>query len=66
MFSLDIKSNQIINGEKHTVVHLCVVVKRKLQLYKSKGKKFETFNDLELTVPDIPRELSWYIICYVE
>lgn len=59
MFSLDIKPNQIINGEKHTIVHLCVVVKRKLQLYKSKGKKFETFNDLELTVPDIPRELSW-------
>ncbi|KAG9430938.1 vam6/Vps39-like protein isoform X1 [Apis mellifera carnica] len=59
LFSLDIKPNQIINGEKHTIVHLCVVVKRKLQLYKSKGKKFETFNDLELTVPDIPRELSW-------
>ena len=61
LFALDIK-NETVNGEKETVVHLCVAVKRKLQLYSSKGKKFEAFNGTELTVPDIPRELSWYIL----
>ncbi|KOX73555.1 Vam6/Vps39-like protein [Melipona quadrifasciata] len=56
LFALDIK-NETVNAEKETVVHLCVAVKRKLQLYSSKGKKFEAFNGIELTVPDIPREL---------
>lgn len=59
LFALDIKPNQIVNGENQTVVHLCVAVKRKLQLYNSRGKKFETFNGFELSVPDIPRELCW-------
>lgn len=61
LFALDIKPNQIVNGENQTVVHLCVAVKRKLQLYNSRGKKFEIFNGFELTVPDIPRELCWYV-----
>ncbi|CAL7939543.1 unnamed protein product [Xylocopa violacea] len=59
LFTLDIQRTQSLTGEKNTVVRLCVAVKRKLQLYYWKAKKFEEFNDFELTVPDIPRELSW-------
>lgn len=59
LFTLDIQSTQSLTGEKNTVVRLCVAVKRKLQLYYWKGKKFEEFKDFELTVPDIPRQLSW-------
>lgn len=59
LFTLDIQSTESLTGEKNTVVRLCVAVKRKLQLYYWKGKKFEEFYDFELTVPDIPRQLSW-------
>ncbi|KAL6267433.1 hypothetical protein P5V15_000509 [Pogonomyrmex californicus] len=59
LFTLDIQSTQSLTGEKNTVVRLCVAVKRKLQLYYWKGKKFEEFKDFEITVPDIPRQLSW-------
>ncbi|KAH0951330.1 hypothetical protein HN011_003413 [Eciton burchellii] len=59
LFTLDIQSTRSLTGEKNTVVRLCVAVKRKLQLYYWKGKKFEEFKDFELTVPDIPRQLSW-------
>ncbi|XP_011882729.1 PREDICTED: vam6/Vps39-like protein [Vollenhovia emeryi] len=59
LFTLDVQTTQSLTGEKNTVVRLCVAVKRKLQLYYWKGKKFEEFKDFELTVPDIPRQLSW-------
>lgn len=59
LFTLDVQSTQSLTGEKNTVVRLCVAVKRKLQLYYWKGKKFEEFKDFEITVPDIPRQLSW-------
>nr|XP_012223795.1 PREDICTED: vam6/Vps39-like protein [Linepithema humile] len=59
LFTLDIQSTQSLTGERNTVVRLCVAVKRKLQLYYWKAKRFEEFNDFELTVQDIPRQLSW-------
>ncbi|XP_017882997.1 vam6/Vps39-like protein isoform X2 [Ceratina calcarata] len=59
LFALDVQSTQSLTGEKNTVVRLCVAVKRKLQLYYWKGKKFVEFKDFELTIPDIPRELCW-------
>lgn len=71
-FALDIQKHETMTGEKSMVVRLCVVVKTKLQLYywKEKTKKFEEFFDKksglsglrthkELTVPDIPRNLTW-------
>lgn len=60
IFALDVQQTQSLTGEKNTVVRLCVAVKRKLQLYYWKGKEnqFKDFCD-ELTVPDIPRVLSW-------
>ncbi|XP_024940137.1 vam6/Vps39-like protein isoform X2 [Cephus cinctus] len=60
LFALDVQQTQSLTGEKNTVVRLCVAVKRKLQLYYWKGKENQ-FKDFcnELTVPDIPRELSW-------
>lgn len=63
LFALDMQRTESLTGEKNTVVRLCVVVKRKLQLYywKEKVKKFEDFLD-ELTVPDIPKELAWYAV----
>ncbi|XP_047347409.1 vam6/Vps39-like protein [Vespa velutina] len=59
LFALDIQRTKSSTDEKDIVVRLCVVVKRKLQLYHWKGKKFEECKNFELTVPDIPRELSW-------
>ncbi|XP_043251331.1 vam6/Vps39-like protein [Colletes gigas] len=59
LFTLDIQSSKNLIENENTVVHLCVAVKRKLQLYLCKGKKFEEFKNFELSVPDIPRELSW-------
>ncbi|KAL0117844.1 hypothetical protein PUN28_008917 [Cardiocondyla obscurior] len=59
LFTLDVQSTESLTGKKNTVVRLCVAVKRKLQLYYWKGKKFEEFKDFEITVPDIPRQLSW-------
>ncbi|XP_076620743.1 vacuolar protein sorting 39 [Colletes latitarsis] len=59
LFTLDIQSSKNLIDNENTVVHLCVAVKRKLQLYLCKGKKFEEFKNFELSVPDIPRELSW-------
>ncbi|XP_031839789.1 vacuolar protein sorting 39 [Nomia melanderi] len=59
LFTLDVQTTQSLTGEKNTFVRLCVAVKRKLQLYYWKAKKFEEFKDFELTIPDIPRELSW-------
>ncbi|KAL2716858.1 vam6/Vps39-like protein [Vespula squamosa] len=59
LFALDVQKTKSSTDEKDIVVRLCVIVKRKLQLYRWKGKKFEECNNFELTVPDIPRELSW-------
>lgn len=59
LFALDVQRTKSSTDEKNIVVRLCVVVKRKLQLYHWKGKKFEECKNFELTVPDIPRELSW-------
>ncbi|XP_014482462.1 PREDICTED: vam6/Vps39-like protein isoform X1 [Dinoponera quadriceps] len=59
LFTLDVQATESLTGEKNTVVRLCVAIKRKLQLYYWKGKKFEEFKDFEMTVPDIPRQLSW-------
>lgn len=59
LFTLDVKRSKTLSGEKNVDVHLCVAVKRKLQLYYWKNKKFEEFNNFELTVSDIPRELAW-------
>lgn len=75
LFALNVKRHESMTGENTVVVRLCVAVKRKLQLYywKEKNKAFEEFfgekktgEDFvvlevprELSVPDIPRELSW-------
>ncbi|KAK2588320.1 hypothetical protein KPH14_004337 [Odynerus spinipes] len=59
LFTLDVQRTESLTGKKNVVVRLCVAVKRKLQLYYWKSRKFEEFKDFELTVPDIPREISW-------
>ncbi|KAF7410539.1 hypothetical protein HZH68_004920 [Vespula germanica] len=59
LFALDVQRTKSSTDEKDIIVRLCVVVKRKLQLYHWKSKKFEECSNFELTVPDIPRELSW-------
>ncbi|CAK9806752.1 Vam6/Vps39-like protein [Anthophora plagiata] len=51
--------NQSSARDKTTDVCLCVVVKRKLQVYSWKGENLKEIKDFELTVPDIPRELAW-------
>ncbi|XP_046488344.1 vam6/Vps39-like protein isoform X1 [Neodiprion pinetum] len=58
LFVLDVQRTQSLTGEKDTIVRLCVAVKRKLQLYEWKVDQFIDFGE-ELTIPDVPRVLSW-------
>ncbi|XP_066588589.1 vam6/Vps39-like protein [Prorops nasuta] len=59
LFTLNVQQTESLTGTKNTVVRLCVAIKRKLQLYYLKQRQFESFNDQELTVADVPRELVW-------
>lgn len=64
LFALNIQQAESLTGEKNTVVRLCVAVKRKLQLYYWKKNQFEDLGDEsrnELSVPEVPRELAWYV-----
>lgn len=62
LFALNIQRTESLTGKKNTVVRLCVAVKRKLQLYYWKKNHFEDLGDdlrNELSVAEVPRELSW-------
>lgn len=60
LFTLDVQCAKSLTGEKNIVVRLGVAVKRKLQLYYLKNRKFEEFNnDVELGVSELLRALSW-------
>nr|CAG4640626.1 EOG090X0131 [Eulimnadia texana] len=58
-FALDVQRQVSLTGEMAVVVRLCVVVKRKLQLYYWKNRDFQDFIGPDLSVPDIPRSLVW-------
>ena len=47
-----------LTGEIAVTVRLCVVVKRKLQLYYWKNREFREFGP-DLSVPDVPRTVGW-------
>ncbi|KAJ8895019.1 hypothetical protein PR048_000328, partial [Dryococelus australis] len=70
LFTLDIKHGKLhawtfplkkqksLTGETSVTVRMCVVVKRRLQLYYWKNNKFLGLRE-DLTVSDIPRAIAW-------
>nr|CAG4642300.1 EOG090X0131 [Evadne anonyx] len=57
-FCLDVKRETSLTGEIAVAVRLCVVVKRKLQLFYWKNRDFREFGP-DLSVPDVPRTVGW-------
>lgn len=47
-----------LTGDAVVMVRLVVAVKRKLQLYYWKSRKFHQLRD-DLSLPDVPRALTW-------
>ncbi|XP_059481354.1 vam6/Vps39-like protein [Neocloeon triangulifer] len=58
LFSLDVKKVTSLTGITSVMVRMCVVVKRKLQLFYWKRDKFLDFRD-DISVPDIPKAVEW-------
>ncbi|XP_068628376.1 vam6/Vps39-like protein [Battus philenor] len=58
LFALDNKSATSMTGESNSVVHLCVAVRRKLQVYYGKNGEFKQ-HIFDYTVPDVPKVLAW-------
>ncbi|KAK7078072.1 Vam6/Vps39-like protein, partial [Halocaridina rubra] len=57
-FDLDIKHQVTLTGETVATVRLVVAVKRRLQLYYWKGRRFHTLRE-DLQVSDVPKSLTW-------
>ena len=47
-----------LTGETAVAVRMAVVMRRKLQFYYWKNRKFHKLQE-DLTVPDVPRSLAW-------
>lgn len=47
-----------MTGESNSVVHLCVAVRRKLQLYYGKNGEFKK-HLFDFTIPDVPKVMAW-------
>ncbi|XP_045499853.1 vam6/Vps39-like protein [Colias croceus] len=58
LFALDNKSATSLTGESNSVVHLCVAVRRKLQLYYGKNGEFKK-HLFDFTIPDVPKVMAW-------
>ncbi|XP_072931702.1 vam6/Vps39-like protein [Epargyreus clarus] len=57
LFALDNKSATSMTGESNSVVHLCVAVRRKLQLYYGKNGEFKK-HIFDFTIPDVPKVMT--------
>lgn len=57
-FDLDIKHHVSLTGDAVVMVRLVVAVRRKLQLFYWKSRKFHQLRE-DLVLPDVPRALTW-------
>ncbi|XP_042232169.1 vam6/Vps39-like protein isoform X2 [Homarus americanus] len=57
-FDLDIKHHVSLTGDGVVTVRLVVAVRRKLQLFYWKARKFHQLRE-DLALPDVPRALTW-------
>ncbi|XP_045614549.1 vam6/Vps39-like protein [Procambarus clarkii] len=57
-FDLDIKHHVSLTGDAVVTVRLVVAVRRKLQLFYWKSRKFHQLRE-DLALPDVPRALTW-------
>lgn len=58
LFSLDNQKTTSLTGEEVCTLRMCVVVKRRLQLFYWKNRNFHELGG-DLCVPDVPRALAW-------
>lgn len=58
LFALDKQKNVSLTGVEVFTLRMCVVVKRKLQLFYWKNRGFHDMEP-ELSVPDVPKALVW-------
>ncbi len=57
-FALDVLRQKTLTGEQACTVRLAVAVKRKLQLYYWKNRKFMELQQ-DISLPDVPKSLAW-------
>ncbi|XP_068220684.1 vam6/Vps39-like protein isoform X3 [Palaemon carinicauda] len=57
-FDLDIKHQVSLTGETVATVRMAVAVKRRLQLYYWKARKFHNLRE-DIALPDSPRTITW-------
>jgi len=58
LFALDVLRTPSLTGETAVAVRMAVVMRRKLQFYYWKNRKFHKLQE-DLTVPDVPKSLAW-------
>jgi len=58
LFALDVLRTPSLTGETAVAVRMAVVMRRKLQFYYWKNRKFHKLQE-DLTVGDVPRSLAW-------
>ncbi len=57
-FALEVLRQKSLTGETACTVRLAVAVKRKLQLYYWKNRKFMELQE-DISLPDVPKSLAW-------
>ena len=57
-FSLDVIRQTSLSGDLSVTVRMVTGVRRKLQFYYWKNRKFHPFAD-DVSVPDVPKSLAW-------
>lgn len=58
LFALDIVRTQTLTGENATAVRMVVAVRRKLQFYYWKNRKFHELRE-DVSVPDVAKSMAW-------
>jgi len=58
LFALDVVRTQTLTGESAAAVRMVVSVRRKLQFYYWKNRKFHELRE-DISVPDVAKSLAW-------
>ncbi|CAH1791977.1 unnamed protein product [Owenia fusiformis] len=58
LFEVDVKKQKSLTGDVQHTVRMCVIVKRKVQLYYWKNREFHELQP-DLGVPDLPKVAAW-------
>jgi len=58
LFALDVVRTKTLTGETAVAVRMVAAVRRKLQFYYWKNRKFHELRE-DISVPDIPKSIAW-------